>query len=114
MSKFVPMLASTASDLTKLKFPLMVSPKLDGVRAIVIDGVLMSRSLKPIPNAYAQNLFSGLPNGTDGELIVGAADDDPYRKTVSAVMSEDGEVEGLRYHVFDNYLVDGGFQKRHN
>ena len=111
---FKPMLADTASDLSKLKFPLMVSPKLDGVRAIVIDGKLMSRSLKLIPNAYAQSLFSKLPNGTDGELIVGPANQDPYRKTVSVVMSEDGEEKELRFYVFDNYLYEGGFQSRFN
>lgn len=112
MSKFKPMLADTATDLSKLKFPLIVSPKLDGVRAIVIDGVLMSRSLKPIPNLYAQKLFSKLPNGTDGELILGPANEDPYRATVSAVMSEDGEPEDLYFHVFDNYLYKGGFRER--
>jgi DNA ligase-1 len=106
------MLAKSAEDLAAVKFPVLASPKLDGVRAIVIDGVLMSRSLKPIPNAYAQKLFSKLPNGTDGELIVGPANQDPYRKTVSAVMSEDGENEDLHYYVFDNYLYKGGFQNR--
>ena len=114
MKSFKPMLASNVKDMSKLKFPLIVSPKLDGVRAIVIDGVLMSRSLKPIPNTYAQRLFSGLPNGTDGELIVGAADEDPYRKTVSAVMSEDGESKKLMFHVFDNYIFEGGFKDRFN
>ena len=112
IAKFKPMLADTASDLSKLKFPLIVSPKLDGVRAIVVDGVLMSRSLKPIPNRYAQKLFSKLPNGTDGELILGPASEDPYRKTVSAVMSEDGEPNDLYFHVFDNYLFEGGFLER--
>lgn len=85
---------------------------MDGVRAIVVDGVLQSRSLKPIPNRYAQKLFSKLPNGTDGELILGDATKDPYRATVSAVMSEDGEPDNLFFHVFDNYLIEGGFQTR--
>ena len=112
MSKtFKPMLADTVTDLSKLKFPLLVSPKLDGVRAIVIDGVLMSRSLKPIPNRYVQKLFSRLPDGTDGELILGSPTEDPYRGTVSAVMSEDGEPD-VYFYVFDNYKFAGGFQDR--
>lgn len=111
-TKIKPMLAGTLTDPLKLKFPLLASPKLDGVRALVIDGSLKSRSLKQIPNQYAQKLFSKLPPGTDGELIVGAANQDPYRKTVSAVMSEDGENEQLCFYVFDNYEYEGGFQTR--
>ena len=34
------------------------------------------------------------------------------RNTVSAVMSEDGEPTKVRFHVFDNFTLSGGFQKR--
>ena len=70
-----PMLAAP-SDGNDLKYPIMVSPKLDGVRAIIIDGVVMSRSLKPIPNKYVQSLF-GLEkfNGFDGERDSWVSDD---------------------------------------
>lgn len=112
MINFKPMLAGKCENLTLLKYPLLVSAKLDGVRAIVIDGTLMSRSLKPIPNKYAQSLFRHLPSGTDGELIVGKADDDPYRRTVSAVMGEDGIEKALRFWTFDNYTYAGGFSIR--
>jgi len=44
-----PMLASPA-NLEKLQYPLLVSPKLDGIRATVVNGCLLSRKLKPIPN----------------------------------------------------------------
>ena len=100
-------------DSTKAMFPLLASIKIDGVRALVIDGVLMSRSLKPIPNAWCQQQFSGLPNGTDGELVFGLVTlPDCYRNTVSAVMSEDGEPEEVRFRIFDNFLTAGGFQTR--
>ena len=110
---FKPMLADTCEDISTLKFPVLASPKLDGVRALVIDGQLMSRSLRPIPNLYAQELFSGLPEGTDGELILG----DPtaknvYRDTVSAVMRQEGEPTKLHYFVFDNFHYVGGFEDR--
>ena len=49
MTAFKPLLASPA-DLSTLRFPVLASPKLDGVRAIVKDGVVLSRSLKKIPN----------------------------------------------------------------
>lgn len=108
-----PMLAVQCKDITKLRFPVYASPKLDGIRALVVDGVLMSRSLKPIPNEYAQALFSQLPHGTDGELILGDPFDDPYRRTVSAVMSEDG-TPPVCFHVFDNFDYEGGFLERYN
>jgi DNA ligase 1 len=112
--QFSPMLAfQKYPDINKLKYPLLASPKLDGVRAIVRGGQLVSRTLKPIPNRYAQKLFSGLPEGTDGELIVGAANDEPFRRTDSAMMREDGEPD-VFYYVFDNYMAQGGFLKRYS
>ena len=97
---FRPMLATDA-DLGKLRFPLLASAKLDGVRAVVRDGVVFSRSNKPIPNAYVQKLF-GKYTHFDGELIVG----DPtsktcYRDTVSGVMAQDGEPD-VKLYVFDH------------
>jgi len=112
MSKFKPMLAALCEDVTKLRYPVIASPKLDGIRALVINGQLVSRTLKPIPNRYVQKLFSSLPEGTDGELICGAANQDPYRRTVSAVMSEDGEPD-VSFHVFDNFKISGGFRERY-
>lgn len=95
-----PMLASDV-NLEKLKFPLLASAKLDGIRALVLKGKVVSRSLKEIPNRYVQSLFKGFEN-FDGELIVG----DPcsklcYRDTLSGVMSEGGEPD-VRFYVFDH------------
>lgn len=101
-----PMLACE-SDLTKLKFPALASPKLDGVRALVRDGAVLSRSLKPIPNRHVQMMF-GRPEleGFDGELILGdPAHPEAYRRTVSAVMSIEGEPD-VDFHVFDRWDRD--------
>lgn len=101
---FKPMLACEA-DLTKLRFPLIASPKLDGVRALIIDGVVMSRSLKPIPNKHVQKLF-GRPEleGLDGELIVGSPTDPQcYQNTSGAVRRSEGEPE-VTFYVFDSFL----------
>lgn len=104
-----PMLAAKA-DLKNLDFPLFVSPKLDGVRALIVDGVVMSRSMKPIPNEYVQVAFGQMAlNGLDGELIVGEPTaDDVYRKTNSAVMTRDGFPD-VRFYAFDSFhdLVAG-------
>lgn len=110
---FKPMLAGKCEDMSKLKYPVLVSDKLDGVRALVIGGRVMSRTLKPIPNAWAQKMFGGLPEGTDGELIFGdPTHPDAYRNTVSAVMREDGEPTHVLYRVFDNFKFPGGFYER--
>lgn len=101
-----PMLACEA-DLSKLKFPVLASPKLDGVRAIIRDGVVLSRSLKPIPNRNVQMMF-GRPEleGLDGELILGdPTHPEAYRRTVSAVMSIEGDPD-VDFHVFDRWDRD--------
>lgn len=111
---FKPLLADKA-DLAKLDFSknLMASPKLDGIRAIVIDNVVLSRSLKPIPNALVQKLFGHL-EGLDGELIVGEPNSPTvYRDTNSGVMSRDGEPD-VWFFVFDDITYpDEMFCDRH-
>jgi DNA ligase-1 len=99
-----PMLAATIEDLKVLRFPLYVSYKLDGIRATVQGGQLLSRSLKPIRNKFTQELFKGLPEGFDGELCVGPINDkNLMQKTSSGVMSIEGEPD-VTFHVFDYQL----------
>lgn len=100
---FKPMLSADAStiDLSTLRYPLMVSPKLDGIRCIVWEGVAYSRNAKPIRNHFVQKWASGL-HGLDGELIVGSATDPLcLNNTQSGVMSYDGEPD-FKYHAFDS------------
>jgi len=98
---FKPMLACEA-DLTKLTFPLLASPKLDGIRAIVRDGVVYSRSNKPIPNKFVQEQFSAFES-FDGELIVGEPTaHDVYRQTTSHVMAHDKHGFDVRFYAFDH------------
>ena len=70
---FKPLLASPVEWKHLDYSNLWVSPKLDGIRAIIRDGVVMSRSLKPIPNKHVQRILGNSPGieGYDGELIVG-------------------------------------------
>lgn len=107
------MLASKVTDFSKLVYPLYASPKLDGIRAVVVDGVVMSRKMKPIPNAYVQKLFGHSElNGLDGELIVGRSTaKDCYTETMSGVMSLGGTPDAT-FWVFDDYLAQGGFRAR--
>ena len=97
-----PMLASEAKNLDKINFPVLATPKLDGVRATVQNGIVYSRSLKPIPNLHVQDLFgSHLFEGLDGELIVGdITHPNVYNHTVSGVMSKDGQPD-VKFVIFD-------------
>ena len=92
----------------KLKFPVLASRKLDGIRCIVRDGIALSRSGKPIRNAYIQSVL-GKPefNLLDGELMVGAPNDaKAFSNATSGVMSEDGEPDFV-FHVFDMSTMRG-------
>jgi DNA ligase-1 len=109
---FKPMLATAIEDTSKLKFPVLASIKLDGIRATMQRGILLSRSLKEIPNRRIQKKFANLPAGFDGELIYGdPAHPDCYRTTTSIVMSEDKDPAGVKFWAFDMF-EPGGFGKR--
>lgn len=117
MRKFKPMLAATApKDLTSLDYPVLVSAKLDGIRAIVLNGEVVSRSLKPIPNLYVQEKFGRAEyEGFDGELILGDPTDHRcFNATTSVVMSH-ADVMGrhVTFHVFDDIYAGDDFYVRH-
>lgn len=97
-----PMLAA-ATDGTNLTYPVLASPKLDGIRCLVVNGVAVSRSFKPIPNKYVQKLIGSHDlNGLDGELIVGdMTAENVFNVTTSGVMSRDGEPD-VKFYVFDD------------
>ena len=107
-------LLSCEVSVDSIKFPIYVSTKLDGVRAMVIDSVVYSRSMKPIRNKHVQKLF-GKPeyNGFDGELVVGDIyAKDVFQKTTSGVMSKDG-CPDVTFHVFDLWnLPDEDYESR--
>ena len=106
-----PMLAVAAEDLTKIKFPVMASPKLDGIRALKVDGKLLSRTFKPIPNSFIRTIVEhSMPDGVDGELLVG----NTFHESSSGVMSRDGQ-PNFRFAMFDYVSGDlkRGFSKRY-
>ena len=107
-----PMLAVEAEDFETLRYPLLASYKLDGIRCLITAEGPRTRSLKPVPNKFIASKLSSLPIGLDGELVVldnnGNVD---FRSTTSAVMSHDGEPK-FEYRVFDSYTANGGFLTR--
>lgn len=102
---FRPLLAATvdSTNIDQLTYPLMASPKLDGIRAIVHPTLgLVSRTLKPIPNKHIQEqLRHDAYVRFDGELIVGPVNgQDVFNRTQSGVMAVGGTPD-FRFHVFD-------------
>lgn len=101
----------------KLVYPLLGSPKLDGIRGTNgPDGVMMSRKWLPIPSQQCQDVFSHIP-WTDGELIEGDPTDPAvYNRTQSFVMSAN-KLGNMSYHVFDYAdpsMHDDFYEKRLN
>lgn len=103
--QFRPMLAVQAK-IPEIRYPVFGSYKMDGIRAMVVDGQLISRTLKPIPNNWLRSQFGKKKyEGLDGELTLiddsGCAVPDGYRDTVSLVMTEDYEPQGISWVTFD-------------
>jgi DNA ligase-1 len=107
-----PMLAVNA-EMNKIKYPVYASPKLDGIRCLIIDGVAKTRTLKDVPNKYVSDILSSpLLSGLDGELIVGnPTSKTVYRDTVSEIMAHD-KIPDFTYYVFDVHNVAGGYRRR--
>lgn len=109
-----PMLSATAGDLADLRYPLLASPKLDGVRALVVGGVLVTRNLTPVLNRELQARYGHRAyNGLDGELCAGlCTDPGVFQLTSSIVRSRDKIADSVYFHVFDNWQAAGPFTAR--
>jgi len=106
-AKFRPMLAALCRNINDLHYPVLVTPKIDGIRCVTLereviipndDGVdVLTRSLKNVPNKFIRQTLSsyGLPN-LDGELVVG----ENFQMSSSGIMSENGQ-PNFTYWIFD-------------
>jgi DNA ligase-1 len=115
---FKPMLAVACDDLSKVNYPVYLSEKLDGIRASIHNGVVMSRSMKPIPSKAVQEKF-GKPEyeGFDGEIIYGNKNaKDVFNKSTRVCMSvdlpDDFEVNQIKFFVFDQ-IGDAPYEERY-
>lgn len=99
--------------LSQLSYPLLASPKLDGIRVLIIDGIAVTRSLKPVRNKYVQSILGREEfNGLDGEVVAGSAlDPMAFRNTTTAVMAEEGQHD-FTFWVFDDHIYDDCFEAR--
>jgi DNA ligase 1 len=107
-----PMLAASYTDGCDITFPLLVTSKVDGIRALIVNGSLVSRSFKPIPNVMIRRaLESILPEGADGEITCG----DSLYSTTSVVMSENVCCTNFTFSWFDwAYDVNAPYVDRVN
>lgn len=114
MAGLRPMLAASFDnpqdiepDLVFLNYPLLASPKIDGIRWMKPPGEpIRSRSWTPLPNQRFQEfmLHDPLFNHLDGEVIVG---DDPtlpglFNETQSAIMTRSDD-RPFSIWVFDKW-----------
>lgn len=84
----------------ELQYPLVWSPKFDGIRGVPKKGTVLSRTGKPLPSYQVQDEFS-MYEDWDFEIIEGNVTDfGVYNRTQSHVMSENKPGD-LHIFVFD-------------
>ena len=109
---FRPLLAATIENneqLDKLTYPLIASPKVDGIRCINHPNLgPITRSSKLIRNDHVRLKLSTIAcTDLDGELVSGPiAAPDVFNRTTSAVMTGSGTPEFM-YHIFDSSILSG-------
>lgn len=95
---FKPNLAGKApANLDDLTFPVLASPKLDGIRCLIRDGNAVTRTLKAIPNEEVRTALEGLPSGIEGELMVAGV----YNACQSFFMSKTPPHQDWWFFAFD-------------
>jgi len=116
-----PQLAEDAI-IDAVRFPCIVQPKIDGVRALNLNGTLTGRSLKPfegfgITEYFSKPKFAGL----DGEMTLGSKPNCTERlcsNTTGAMgrFKDVTEMADLHWWVFDHlgeYSHDGHYSWRY-
>jgi DNA ligase 1 len=95
-----PLLAATWKN-EPLKFPLYATPKIDGIRILKQNGILISRSFKQIKNLEIINKLTPLiPEGSDGEVFIRGKTISDVSSLVNSKNKQIGN-EHLQYFIFD-------------
>lgn len=96
-----PLLAAKKPVFENIKFPVLATPKIDGIRCVKVNGQALSRSFKPIPNKHIRETIEKFCfDGVDGEILCG----DGFSDVQSMVMSREG-TPTFTYLIFD-YVSD--------
>lgn len=111
---FAPMKGVTLENFDQISFPVLATPKFDGIRCLTREPLIrdlfgtnsldiLTYALKPVPNAFVRMTLRqyNLAN-LDGELVCYGSDGKmvPYNPTQSSLMSVDGQ-PNFKFHVFD-------------
>lgn len=114
-----PMLASKIDDsnIDKLRYPLIATPKFDGYRCLLVGGKALTRKFLPIRNEFVrknlENTFAPFwrSHVFDGELIVGEIGSGKTFSDYTAGLSAiEGEPD-FTYWVFDVVESDTGLAR---
>jgi len=90
--------------MRKLRYPVLSTLKKDGVRGLRLNGTLLSRSLKKIPNKSIATRSLCLPGGMDVELWNKSL---TYNEVQSIVMShEHPSSDQIQFHIIDWYIPE--------
>ena len=119
MMKFKPILApNDQPNLDDIKYPILASYKLDGIRCIFKNGEMLSRSLKPIVNKQLREKFKPIADYTkqyslilDGEIY---SHELTFQEITRAVMTQDFEDKKSIKKLMNNpdvRCVDENFKK---
>lgn len=106
MTKFRPLLAEKI-DFSKIRYPLLASPKYDGFRCLIDSmGNPVSRNMKNIANNYVFGKLKemNLPR-FDGELLTYTGDKVDDFNTVQSKLSTRSGMPDFKFMVFDNYTM---------
>lgn len=90
------------ADLTKIKFPTMGLPKIDGCRGLHITGRMTGRSLKPHDNLFTTAMFSDAKfAGLDGELTFGDIRSESLCRDTGSVLRRIKGEPDVVWNIFD-------------
>lgn len=110
--------AVKVEELHRVVYPKVLQVKYDGIRAIIRQGRVYSRSGKLLPNKHVQQYFTYLYNVMpefdliDGELMVGDPTDNAVcMNTTSGIMSIGGQPD-FTFYTFDRPLSMGTYNRR--
>jgi DNA ligase-1 len=110
MPRFKPMRGATWEKGFPIPHPVLATPKIDGIRFLMMNGKAVTRKLKPIPNrALRAYLEQHLPDGLEGELKAPGK----FNMTSSAVMSHENEAwRTVKILIFDIIQMESPYIDR--
>lgn len=97
-----PMKGDPAKDLSKIKYPVLATPKLDGIRCMKVNGQALTTSFNRVGNKFIANMIEMfMPDGVDGEITVRG---ETFSQMSGSIRRSTGEPDFI-FSVFD-YLYD--------